>query len=375
MSFKNLKPLAGVATAGLLMGFGPQAMAANTAAGTTVSGIATVTFSSAGQNNQTTESAPSSTDAAGTSTSFVVDRKVLHSVVRNSEEFVTADNGSTAKVIQFTVTNTGNSSVDYLFSTEQPTNDGFNVENVQVFVESGATAGYQAAEDTATFIVAQSADATDDANARVVYVVADMPAADQSNDAIADVYLIATAAEGGVADNALTPGDESQAPTALFAADDGSAADDLDAVQNVYVDAGNTSVTGDSDRDGNASALGSYKATASAVLTVLKTSIVISDPVNGTSNAKRIPGAVVQWTLVISNAANSAPATGVTISDTIDATVTEYNAGSAKIAVNSGEATTLDNVDTTDAATLGFTITDAINGGDTVTITYTVTIQ
>ncbi len=45
---------------------------------------------------------------------------------------------------------------------------------------------------------------------------------------------------------------------------------------------------------------------ATATLTVVKTSLVISDPVNGTTNPKAIPGAVVQYAVTVTNTGTAA---------------------------------------------------------------------
>ena len=58
-----------------------------------------------------------------------------------------------------------------------------------------------------------------------------------------------------------------------------------------------------------------------AVLTVSKTSAVVWDPVN-TSNYKAIPGAYIEYTVTIANAAGAATATGVTITDSLDTMIT-----------------------------------------------------
>lgn len=51
-------------------------------------------------------------------------------------------------------------------------------------------------------------------------------------------------------------------------------------------------------------------------LSVVKTSTVISDPFNGTNNPKRIPGAVIEYTITVSNASETS-VNDVNISDTI----------------------------------------------------------
>ncbi|WP_305096356.1 proprotein convertase P-domain-containing protein [Croceibacterium aestuarii] len=62
------------------------------------------------------------------------------------------------------------------------------------------------------------------------------------------------------------------------------------------------------------------------VLSVTKVSAVLSDPVNGTTNPKALPGAVVEYCLTISNP-GAVAATNVVATDTVPATMT-YTAGS-----------------------------------------------
>ncbi len=48
------------------------------------------------------------------------------------------------------------------------------------------------------------------------------------------------------------------------------------------------------------------KRTANATLTIVKSSVLVSDPVNGATNPKAIPGAIVRYTLSVSNTGNLA---------------------------------------------------------------------
>lgn len=57
------------------------------------------------------------------------------------------------------------------------------------------------------------------------------------------------------------------------------------------------------------------------VISINKTSSVISDPVQGTNNPKRIPGAVVRYLLTISNTGNAADSNTIQIDDPIPANV------------------------------------------------------
>lgn len=77
-----------------------------------------------------------------------------------------------------------------------------------------------------------------------------------------------------------------------------------------------------------------------AVLTIAKTSSVISDPVNGTTNPAMIPGAVVQYCLLVSNS-GSATTTTIAVTDTLPATVT-YVPGSMVSGTSCASATSVE---------------------------------
>ena len=82
----------------------------------------------------------------------------------------------------------------------------------------------------------------------------------------------------------------------------------------------------DGTRDAAHSAADDYTV-STATLTVAKTSRVISDPINNSSDPKLIPGAVVEYCIAVSNAAGGAAADSVTITDSLPSTLT-FVAGS-----------------------------------------------
>ena len=64
---------------------------------------------------------------------------------------------------------------------------------------------------------------------------------------------------------------------------------------------------------------------STATLVVTKTAIVISDPVNGTTNPKKIPGAVIQYTVNITNTGTLAvDSSSVVMTDPLPSNVTYY---------------------------------------------------
>ncbi len=159
------------------------------AAGDSISNTATISYDIAG--------APGSDSA---SISFLEDRVINFSVIEaNGGAPVPVVSDMVDAVLQFTVTNLGNATQDFLLTTANTSPNPFAtpVDNfdplagtIQVFVESGVTPGYQVAEDTAVFIdeVTVNASAT-------VYVVADMPT--QVIDDVSAIAMIAQVAEGG----------------------------------------------------------------------------------------------------------------------------------------------------------------------------------
>jgi len=238
--------------------------------------------------------------------SFVVDNKVDLTVATSDGAAVAVSPGGQNQVLTFTVQNDGNTVQDYSLSavaasgTWGGATDNFNAGNVEIYVETGGGAGYQAASDTATYIDELAPDAS-----IAVYIIADIPLG-QTNDDGALYDLVAQTAVGGTAS---TQG-------ADITSDDSGDVDDPAVVQIVFADQANP-VTGDTAEDGKYSSRDAYLV-ESAILTVDKTSTVISDPFNGTTNPKAIPGAIVEYTITITNDAGAgATATSVAVSDSL----------------------------------------------------------
>jgi uncharacterized repeat protein (TIGR01451 family) len=175
------------------------------------------------------------------------------------------------------------------------TTDNFNGTNLRMFVDVNNNGTYDSATDTATYIDQLVAD-----DSRKVFVFIDVPLGRSTGD-VAGVKLNATAAEATAASSlGVTVVQTSGANTA--------------AMDTVFADGG--TANGNVQYDGQEFALDDYTVSAAA-LTVTKTSTIISDPVNNSTNPKMIPGAVVEYCIAVSNAAGSATATNISISDTI----------------------------------------------------------
>ncbi|MFM5916579.1 MAG: hypothetical protein ACKOOL_03485 [Novosphingobium sp.] len=276
------------------------AQASGTAAGSTITNTVTVNYQ-VGSVAQT---------ATGASNTFTVDRKVNLTVAEVGTTTTTVSPGQTAAVTTFTVTNTSNATLDFALTAAQQTGgagahsntDTFDVTNVKIYVDTNANGTYDAGTDTqVTYLDELAADAS-----KTVFVVADIPLS-LTTGSVAAVTLTATGREGGTASSqgvALT--ETTGANTA--------------GMDTVFAD---TAGATDANRDAAYSAKDDYTVLAAA-LTITKLSTVISDPINGTTNPKAIPGATIEYCITVNNAAGSATATSVAISDPLPSTVT-YN--------------------------------------------------
>lgn len=286
----------------------PQgAMAAGTAACTSINNTATVDYKvgTVSQSQLTT----------GPTATFVVGNKVRPTVVTTDGSPRTVYQGETNRVMTFTVTNDGNKTQDYALTpynnvggtafTTPAVTDTFDAGSPTVVVESGATAGYQAGEDIAAFIDNLASGAT-----TTVYVIAAGPIPLVSNGSIAVYGLKAKTHRGDVSGGSIE--------AAVVNGETGACSEDT-----VFADIASTTGADDGDTDGADSDRSALVVSAGATLTVTKSSKVYSDPINNTTNPKSIPGAIVTYTVNVTNPGGStATATSVSIVDSLNAQIT-----------------------------------------------------
>lgn len=272
-----------------------SAFAVGTPSGTTISNQATVDYSVGGV---------SQTQITSAAASFVVDSRIDFTVSEVSANATQTTPGQSNVVTTFRVTNTGNSSQGYQLSVANEASgatlfsqtDNQDVSNLRIFVDSNGNGTYDAGTDSATNIDTLATDA--DGESVVVFVVADIPVA-ATNGQYANVRLQARAAVAGT--NGATLATQT------------AGADNPAVVDIVFADAG---------RDATESAADQYEI-RSAALTVTKNVAVISDPFNGTgADRKAIPGAVIEYTIVVTNNSTTTAADAVTVSDNIPANTT-----------------------------------------------------
>lgn len=296
------------------------------AAGDNIISTATVTYDIGGT--------PVTSNA---SAAFIEDRRVNFFVAEaNGTSAVPVISDMTNAVMQFTVTNTGNTVHDFLVTAlnTSPNPFAIPVDNfdplpgtIQVFVESGVTPGYQAAEDTAAFVDELAVNAT-----RSVYVVADIPT--QVIDDVAAMALVAQIAEGGAANvegSAINADDNGNiSPAGLFS--NGSTnmsagtlntiPDSPSTMETVFNDpAGlnpedlSTALIQDVASNGQHSDAGAYQVMSPVI--ILK-SVTVIDTLGGNDPH---PGATLRYRLDVTVSGNT-PVDNLIISDLIPANTT-----------------------------------------------------
>ena len=286
------------------------ALAAGTTAGTTITNTATVDYQVGGV-------AQAQQQAAN---NFVVDRKINLLVEEVGTVTTNVVPGQTNAVTTFQLTNTSNETLDFALVASQITGgtaahggtDAFNVNNIRIYRDNTVTGTVGSWDAGDTLITAYVDELVVDTAIRL-FVVADIPTTlavpAVVNGAVAGVTLRATAREGGLA------GTQGAAITETTGAN--TAGKDT-----VFADI--AGVAGDVARDGSHSDNDDYTV-QTATLAVTKSSRVISDPFNNTTNPKLIPGAVVEYCIAVANTGGAA-ATSVLITDPVPGQLT-FSAG------------------------------------------------
>ncbi len=282
----------------LFSGFCSSLMASGTVAGTDVTNTATLSF---GDNADTLEQVQSNSET------FKVDKKVDISVTTIDVTPIATKPNATGVVLTYKVTNTGNSVQDFALNAlttstkafNDTVTDTFDATNVKVYVDDG-DGQFDPAKDTQEYIDELGID-----ESKFVFIVSDIPANLQNG--AASVYdLQAQVAQGG---SQGVLGD-------IIAQDSSNEADNKLTVQIVFADSAGSA---DSEHDGKFSSVDAYKIVI-ANMTITKTSVVVEDPVNNTTNPKRIPGAKVRYCFTVENSGN-ADAAVAKIGDTADTSI------------------------------------------------------
>ncbi len=276
-----------------------QAYAVGTAANTTVGSSATVDYQVGGVSQPQRSS--------GTTGQFVVDRRINFVVAEVGASYATVTPATLNHALKFSVTNLTNGPVDFrLVYTQDATGslgpiggavDTFDTFGVEFYKDNGDGI-FNVSDTLINFLDEVAADAV-----ITVYVVSDIPINQVDTD-FSLGKLTAIAALAGVVGTLGVDHIETNT----------GSVDDPTTVDTVFGDLAGPA-TGDVAQDGKHSAHDGYDI-VTANIVVVKNMKVISDPFNGTSFPRAIPGAIVEYCIQISNN-GSAVAQIVTVNDTI----------------------------------------------------------
>ena len=368
--------------AGILL-LGQQALAVGTDAGVSVDNRATVTYSVGGSPQTGIESSPTGNNlpgvavpGGGADTTFLVDRRVDFTISQVGGALTTVAPGDNGVFVEFWVTNTSNSVLDFVVSPTNltaafgdvrgagTTDSDVDMAAIRVAVSAAPDGqpGGGAAGDGPDPVDPGTGAAPGDTlidnlpedDSIRVRIYADTPLT-LLNSQIANVLLTATAAD----------------PVSSVELVETAGADDPTLVENVFVNGA----------DGNGFATGTEAdgfTVVSASLVVSKTAAVFSDPLG---SGKAVPGAVIEYSILIDNTAGASDATGVVVTDSVDTDVTlengVYNGGASNVAFSDGTFCNADG-DGTDGCTfaagaLSITAPDVAQGA-TITVTFQVLI-
>lgn len=287
-----------VIASAMLFGF-ISANAAGTAAGTTVSNTASLSYTVGGAVQPIVN-----TPAAAT---FVVDKKIDFQVSHDdSPKHLVTTPGATDQERSFTLTNESNSVQDYTLSASNlvasevydTKTDDADVTNFEISIDGGTT--------WSTGPVTVDNLAVDDN--LTVLVRADVPNTN-TNGQVMNIQLEATAVQDGTTTPEVVTGS---------GADGTLSPDRKDAVDVVLAEGAGITDFGNTAFDGKYSAWAGY-IIESPTLSLTKSSCVFEDLVSGKSaNAKRIPGATITYLFDIENT-GAIDASDINITDSLPA--------------------------------------------------------
>lgn len=294
---KTTKQLLGAVSALALVAItSAPALAQGTTAGSIIRNEVTVSYNVGGI----------AQNAEAASDEFTVDRRVNVNVNFIGDATV-VNPGQAGAAIAFDVTNLSNSTVDLDLAAALRNGTDTNISNFRIFRDTDGDRVLSAAELQA---------------GPVTYLDEVGSAADGVTVAVivlADIGLNAINAE--TFDVTLTANAHAAGTVGALGAELVESASNTSDIDTVLFDG-----QGDTDalRDGAFSDTGTYTV-AGALVTVTKSSRVVSDPVNGINNPKAIPGATIEYCIRVANASGAATATDVGVTDDLPFDVSFVN--------------------------------------------------
>jgi len=364
---------------------GSQASFADgTPANTLISNTATLSYSVGG--------APQADIATDTPATFRVDNKVDLSVAGDKAVGVyypvgpSSSRSTATNKLSYTLKNEGNKLQKFEISVSHLTSDNFNAGEIP----TGGSASPQAAEicqftitplstgvtsapvniGTVDYVTLGIDAADETAKIDVMCSMPNRPGVDINDGDLSTIDVLATAVD---ASNAVMAESASDAPLTV----DVVLADNVGSATDAAV-TGFAGVAGD--RNAKHSDTQTFEI-ETPILSISKTSKVISDPFNDVTNPKRIPGAVIEYTITIENDSDN-PITvsavppispGVTVTDVLTAVIAEEVVFNS--VTNAAGGTVVYDLPSATLTVTGIAVPAAVGGtAGTVAVTFEVTI-
>lgn len=245
-----------------------------------------------------------------------VDRKVNLTVVRTDNTGTSVNPGEEDAAVTYVITNESNDTLDFALDADNIANgtaseldgaetDSFDVGGGFTYYLDDPNAGTVGVFDASDTIITHI-DALASGDSAIIHVVADIQTGLSTDDRAA-ILLTATAREN---DGATTLG-------AQFTPAATNSANPL-TVDTVFAD---TADNGQTANDGAAFDTDDYIVLAAGI-TAAKSSSVAVGAFAGDDTATYLPGATIEYCILVANSAGSATATDVTIEDALPAEVT-----------------------------------------------------
>jgi len=295
---------------------------------------------------------------------FRVDNRVDLSIAVTND---TVSPAQTNRVVTFVILNEGNTPQGYALTASNSTvADDFNMNNVLVYIETGAVAGFDVTDTLYTSGSGNNAGDLDPnsgvpgADTMTVYLVADVPPTGGGSAPLdaqnARYDLLATTLNAGT--NTVTPGSS-------------AIAWNPNTVQAVFTEGSAGPHAADANNDGEHSATGVYSVNAPAISFVK--SGVVTDLLGGNTPSD---GATITYTLVVS-VSGSGTADNVIITDAIPANTT-YVSNSLTLnaaALSDGAGDDEGDFNITNTNNITVDLGNLTNASGNQTITFAVTIN
>ncbi len=280
-----------------------SAYALGTTAGTPVNNTFTLDYN-VGTVPQTQITPPAAT-------TFIVDRFVDLTVASSGDENVAP--GSTAQVLEYTLTNNGNGDQSYILTALQgvdATDDIFDAvtPTITYFIDTDGSGVLDGSETLETYSGNTTTVAPDETV--IIFVTSDIDIDEDDTDT-SDITLVADTTDAGTS----TPTTDDS---------DGDATNQLTAEDIILGDDDNAEITGDDANEGDDAATGTY-IVAAADLAATKDVVMISQdgsgctsfPVTEDTTAYSVPGACVEYTITVVNTGTTA-ALDVDLTDNLE---------------------------------------------------------